>query len=616
MRAILVLTASASLLLACSSPEGLAPVDGASTACSPGASGAALAIGGECLGLAGVRARVGGVWKAVPAAEVTVTRVDADTASVAASAEGAEAFELVITGARGGAILQQGYQSWGFSGAVVVPDAAPIDPDGAIAATAARTGSPLDEVAGVSYGAAIVGDPGGPAIAIAASSSTIATTAIAATRAAGGSTTTVTVLYGAARERLPPGASGRAELPPIVLAARASGDEALAAVAQRMKDGLGAGARAPRRPPGGWYSWNELFAEVTEKDVVDHVAIAREKLLPKGMPLVEIDDGWEGLWGDWTANGKFPSGMAGVATAITGAKLTAGVWLAPFLVDVESEAAKTADPALFVQGADGAPLVHQPSGSNRTYRVLDGTNPASMAIAAAPIRALAKAGYRYFKLDFLYAGALPGQRKAGAATGTMALRSGLSTLREAMGEEAVFNACGAPIFPVLGLADSLRVGSDTAFAPLSLAWADVVFAGRSLAARAFLAPLVFVDADQVQLRAPYAPNEARAGAFVAAMAGPAYALGDDLRKLPPDRLAFALAPEVIDLAGADAPARPDDPLEGPVPAIVTAPLLDTVVSHGGTAAPPPTRFTMTGKSGGVVHLTFDWLEARSVTLGP
>jgi alpha-galactosidase len=365
---------------------------------------------------------------------------------------------------------------------------------------------------------------------------------------------------------------------------------------------------------GGWYSWNQLFANVSEDDITAHVDLVAAELAPHGLPLVEIDDGWEIAWGDWRANDRFPSGMDGAAAKIKGKGLTAGVWLAPFLVDVGSQAAASADPALFVQGPDGAPLQHKPSGSNKRYFVLDGTNPASMDLAAKPIATLAAQGFTFFKLDFLYAGALPGARHDAAATSVEALHRGLDQLRAAMGEGATFNACGAPIFPLLGHADSLRIGSDTAYAGVGLNWTSVAFAARSTAARAFLAQEVWLDGDQTQVRAPYSTDEARASACVAALSGPAYALGDDLRTLPADRLAIALDPQVLDMAAAAAPATPDDPLDAPAEDVVRSPVLDAILHPGSTGAPPPAKLTMKGKSGALYELSFSWTEAHGVAV--
>jgi alpha-galactosidase len=585
--------------------------------CVDDAASRAFALGGQCLRLTSARVRSGGSWKALALSDVKVRTISPSAIALSASAPApAEAFELTLSGASGHAIQQQGYQSWSYSGATRIPASVPRDADGSIATKAAATGDPLDEAAGVSYGAALIGEPGGRAIAIGAASSIVATTAIAAADADGRGPPTLTALYGAAREPLPPdgGATGASTVTmgELVIAASDRPNDALGTLADEQRKALPSGARVAKRPPGGWYTWNELFDKVTEADVTAHVDLVAAKLLPKGLPLLEIDDGWEVAWGDWKANTKFPAGMDGAGKAITQKGLQAGVWLAPFLVDVTSAVAKTADPALFVQGADGKPIQHKPTGSLKLYYVLDGTNPDSMKLAAEPIAALANGGFTFFKLDFLYAGAIPGTRKDKSATGTQALRAGLVELRKAMGDGAVFNACGAPIFPLLGLADSMRIGSDTAYAAASLNWGDLVFAARSTAARAYLAPMVWLDGDQTQVRDPYSLDEARVSAFVAALSGPAYALGDDLRTLPAERLALALDPTVLDLAGGDAAALPVDPLESPADSIVTSPVLDAIANPGSTGAPPPSRFTMRGKSGTVRTLRFAWTDVHSV----
>lgn len=45
-----------------------------------------------------------------------------------------------------------------------------------------------------------------------------------------------------------------------------------------------------------------------------------------GLPfdVVQIDDGWEQMVGDWTPNAKFPSGMRSLAGRITDAGFRAG----------------------------------------------------------------------------------------------------------------------------------------------------------------------------------------------------------------------------------------------------------------------------------------------------
>jgi alpha-galactosidase len=70
-------------------------------------------------------------------------------------------------------------------------------------------------------------------------------------------------------------------------------------------------------------------------------------------------------------------------------------------------------------------------------------------------------GFDYLKLDFLYAGALPGKRHEDMPR-EAAYRHGLEVVREAMGTEAYLLACGAPIIPSLGICDALRIGPDVA----------------------------------------------------------------------------------------------------------------------------------------------------------
>lgn len=599
------------LLPACGSPES------EPTECVPGRADDGtytLELSSRCVSGVSLRVRSGGAFRAAGEGDALEVEDAGDAALhvVASAPPPVEAFEITLKGIPGDTLLQQGYQSWGYSGVAVIPADVPVAEDGAAALSAAEEGSPVGETAGVSYGSAVIGAAGGPFLIAGALSAARATTGVTATVESPG-TARVTVLYGALREPLPEDADGRTRSEVLRLAFADDATEGLAALAEDMGAALPGGAPSPARPPGGWYSWNEHFADIDEGLIQANADVVAEKLAPLGMKLVEIDDGWETAWGDWQAGPTFPSGMEAIGTYITGKGLVAGVWLAPFLVDVGSATGKSADPSLFVQGPDGGPLVHKPSGSMKEYYVLDGTSEASMAIATTAIEALRAAGFRYFKLDFLYAGALPGGRSAAGVTANQALAAGFAKLRAAAGDDAVINACGAPIVPVLGWADSLRVGTDTAFAGVKLNWPQVTFAARSLAARAYLSPLVWPDADQAQLRSPYTEEEARVAATAAALAGPAYSLGDDLVTLDPARLALGLDAALLDIASGAAPGVPKDLFDAPPPELPpVTPVLD--FSGANPSAPPPSKFTARGKSGAVYELSFSWSEPHGVTV--
>lgn len=554
-----------------------------------------FAVGDTCLKVLTARVRRDGVFSALPTSAVTVTKRGAHSVALSVSASApVEAFELTLDGVDGTAMLQQGYQSWSFSGAVTLPGEVPLHADGALAAKAI-SGNPLDEVPGVSYGGVLLGG-GASALALATSDASVATTVFAKTKKG-----SLTILYGPERVTLP-----STTMPEVIIASGAAND-ARAELAQQLPS-----TRTPTKPPRGWFSWNELFDAVTQTDVVENAELVKTQLLPHGFDLVELDDGWEIAWGDWHANSRFPGGMSGVGAELSSRGLKAGVWLAPFLVETNSAIAATLDPALFVRDEQDQPIRHKPPGLSRTFYVLDGTNPAAMAVAAGPISELKAAGFTFFKLDYLYAGAIPGKRVHADATPNMALVQGLATLRTAMGDDAILNGCGAPIFPLVGLADSLRIGTDTAYAAVDLAWPDVAAAARSTSAHWVLSPRVYLDGDQAQLRAPYSLDEARASAVTAALSGPSYSLGDDLRTLPAERLALALDASVLNLVAG--PAMAEDPLEAPVRELMLSPVIDAVLNGNETGAPPPSRFTTTGADGAKHTITFSWAAPHGVTI--
>ena len=49
------------------------------------------------------------------------------------------------------------------------------------------------------------------------------------------------------------------------------------------------------------------------------------------LELVQLDDGWQSQWGDWTTPhaSRFPNGLAPVSAAAKAAGLLAGLWIAP-----------------------------------------------------------------------------------------------------------------------------------------------------------------------------------------------------------------------------------------------------------------------------------------------
>ncbi|MEW2044525.1 glycoside hydrolase family 36 protein [Streptomyces sp. NPDC005476] len=220
----------------------------------------------------------------------------------------------------------------------------------------------------------------------------------------------------------------------------------------------GLGLAAPRPAPTVWCSWYEYFTAVTEDDVHENLRAMDTLDLP--VEVVQIDDGYQRALGDWlTLSGRFRS-RAGIADAIRARGRRAGIWTAPFLVDPSSELA-AAHPDRLVRSADGG-FAHAGRNWGHDLRVLDTTHPDAAAYLTDVFRTLRAEGYDYFKVDFLYAGALDGVRHDDTVDALTAYRSGIELIRAAIGEDAYLLGCGAPILPSIGLFDAMRVSPDTA----------------------------------------------------------------------------------------------------------------------------------------------------------
>jgi alpha-galactosidase len=240
----------------------------------------------------------------------------------------------------------------------------------------------------------------------------------------------------------------------------ASGDENefMTQYAEILKDRFGGGGNKPN--PRIWCSWYSLYTEIYEQQLLKILNDLGALESSSGLPfdIFQIDDGWQIRIGEWEPNGKFPSGMDKFAAKIKETGRKAGLWLAPLLAVPTS--------SIFKDHKDW--LLHDKNGklvsagfnwSEQLY-ALDTTHPAVLDWLDDLMKKIRGWGYDYVKLDFLYAGALPGKRTREMPRET-AYRKGLKVIRESLGD-AYLLTCGAPILPSIGLCDGMRVGPDVA----------------------------------------------------------------------------------------------------------------------------------------------------------
>ncbi|GIF73860.1 glycoside hydrolase family 36 protein [Asanoa siamensis] len=227
-------------------------------------------------------------------------------------------------------------------------------------------------------------------------------------------------------------------------------DEVFAAYTRQLAARLGSSSRTAGNV---WCSWYAYYETITEQQLAKDLDDLR------GLPfdVVQVDDGWERLVGDWEPNQKFPSGMRALADRITDAGMTPGLWLAPFIALPDAPVA----PELLLRDGRGDRVI---AGHNwgSGYHALDLSRPATLDhIAALTHRVVHEWGFKYLKLDFINAGAAPGAR-VDAAEREQTYRDALALIRRVAGDDVYLLGSGAILLPSLGILDGLRSGPDVA----------------------------------------------------------------------------------------------------------------------------------------------------------
>jgi len=232
--------------------------------------------------------------------------------------------------------------------------------------------------------------------------------------------------------------------------------------------------RIPAKRITGWCSWYNLYAAITEDNLLEHLEGARQFRDTYAAPLdiFLIDDGFTPEMGDWMdVQPQFPRGIAPLLSDIKAAGFTPGLWIAPFMVGNRSKLF-AAHPDWVVQDRKtGGPLVqmhfygefrwHKRS---EEYYILDVTHPEAEAYIRQVFRTWAKDwGAGYFKTDFMFFGAEHGPDRAiwhQPGLSRIAIWRRLACLIRAEIGDALWLGCGFPLWAATGLVDAVRIGRD------------------------------------------------------------------------------------------------------------------------------------------------------------
>ncbi len=472
------------------------------------------------------------------------------------------------TGSDEPVLWRQGYQSWSYSGvvpleALTLDDAGVPEVGGDGDATAV-----IRETEGTSWWVGLVGQSDGSSLLMGARGLTRTRFFVAF------DSERVWAVWGHRGEQIEVAAGEELRLDPLWLSVGADpwqlhldyADQVTASQATRP---------LPSQPPTGWATWYQYFEDITETDVranLQQAAALQNQGDTAPIEVFQIDDGWQRKWGDWEADDGFPSGMEALADDIAAAGFVPGLWMAPMYVD-RSTTTYLNNPDWWVRSRDGEELQFTNLDTG-DYAVLDVSHPDAQEWLRALIDAKVREGWTYLKLDFLYAAAQEGLRQE-PLTGVEAYHLAMGVMREAAGD-AWLLACGAPMLPSVGYADSYRSGADIAFGfDRRPERAYMRWQARATAARGWANGLWWWnDPDQLLVREPLTEVGVAGSLAATVVSGGTWMLGDDLVALPPERRELALLSSLTDLRGGQ--WTPQSPLQfvsgldaGPVIELIT-----------------------------------------------
>uniref|UniRef100_A0A7C3IHZ2 Alpha-galactosidase n=1 Tax=Gracilinema caldarium TaxID=215591 RepID=A0A7C3IHZ2_9SPIR len=226
--------------------------------------------------------------------------------------------------------------------------------------------------------------------------------------------------------------------------------------------------------PGGFESWYNHYTDINERLILEDLEslgktenLIKLQYIDRNRPTVfQIDDGWEKAVGHWEIDTqRFPHGLKPIAEAIEAKGYIPGLWLAPFLVTRKSPVF-TEHPEWVLKDEHGELVV---AGYNdlwdKQFYCLDLSIPAVKDYLDEIIdRAINEWGYRYLKLDFLYAGLFHGAFASGGSAYEhydAACRILTSRQETKSGLPVAYLGCGVPFGPSYKYFPLSRIGADT-----------------------------------------------------------------------------------------------------------------------------------------------------------
>lgn len=281
------------------------------------------------------------------------------------------------------------------------------------------------------------------------------------------------------------------------------------------------GLKKPRiEHMSGYTSWYNYFQKIDENIILRDLNSL--DCVKDSVSIFQIDDGYETFVGDWMDlnSEKFPHGMGYIAQKIHDKGYMAGIWLAPFNVQIRSKTFKE-HPDWVIRDEKNRPVLGC-VGWGGAFTLDIYNKDARNYIRSFFTKVLDEWGYDMVKLDFLYSQCMyPRNNKT---RGTIMVEA-MEFLRECCGDKLILG-CGVPLGAAFGYVDACRIGCDV----------DLKYTGK------------FYNALGVNNEIPSAKNSINNAVFRRHLDGRAFCSDPDVFFLRYSNLTFDI-PQKILLAG-------------------------------------------------------------------
>lgn len=233
-------------------------------------------------------------------------------------------------------------------------------------------------------------------------------------------------------------------------------------------------------PSLGWESWYNHYADINENLILDdlqalnktenYINLTEAALNEKNQKntVFQIDDGWELQLGTWEPNTeRFSNGLKSITEKIENAGYIPGLWIAPFIIDERSKIAQE-HPEWILRNLHGKKI---PAGFNPLWGKHGSFYCLDLSISEAVDyldnlieKAIEEWGFRFLKLDFLYAGMIYGNYTEGGAGYiwyNRAVEKLTSRKINSKGQPVCYLGCGLPFEQSFKYFPLSRIGCDT-----------------------------------------------------------------------------------------------------------------------------------------------------------